>query len=63
MMELKCKDFGTDCPFVAKGMTKVAVKRDMVGHIRDAHGDDVKMIVRAKVAAAVNKKMDKMLTK
>jgi predicted small metal-binding protein len=62
MKDLKCKDFGTQgCPFVARGMTKVAIKKNMVEHIKEAHGDDVKMMVKMKVAAAVNKKMDKLL--
>lgn len=62
-MELKCKDLGMkSCSFVAKGMTKAAVKKDMMKHGKDAHGVEMKKMTKTQMTA-MDKKMDKLLSK
>ena len=35
---LTCKDFGTDCPYVARGETEEEVLKDGAKHAKEAHG-------------------------
>jgi predicted small metal-binding protein len=34
---LTCKDFGTDCPYIARGETEEEVLKDGAKHAKEAH--------------------------
>lgn len=63
MKELKCKDLGMkSCPFVAKGKTDAAVKKDMLAHGKKVHGKEMEKMTKTEMAA-MDKKIDKLLSK
>lgn len=37
MPSLGCRQLGGDCDYIAEGMTKADVKREMLAHVADAH--------------------------
>ncbi len=60
MKELKCRDLGMKCDFVAKGDNSANVKKQMIAHGKKVHEDDMKKMDK-KQMKDMEKKMDKLL--
>ena len=60
MKELKCRDLGMKCDFVAKGDNSANVKKQMNAHGKKVHGDEMKNMTE-KQMKDMEKKMDKLL--
>ena len=60
MKELKCRDLGLKCDFVAKGDNSANVKKQMMGHGVKIHGEIMKNMTE-KQTGDMDKKMDKLL--
>ena len=53
--EMRCRDVGPDCDFVARGQTEEEVMRQVVSHARTAHGiDPVPPDLARKAQAAIH---------
>ena len=62
MKELKCKDLGMKCKFVAEGRTSASVKKKMMAHWKKVHAEEMEKMTKAQMAT-MGKKMDKLLSK
>ena len=60
MKELKCRDLGMTCDFVAKGDNSANVKKQMNAHGKKVHGDEM-MKMTKKQMEDMDKKIDKLL--
>ena len=52
---LACKDFGTNCPYVARGETMEELMEDAVKHVKEAHGYTDKQINAPEMQEKVKK--------
>ncbi len=53
MFELRCKDFGFDCPAVVRGATKEDVLKQAADHAAKVHNTQVTPEMAAKVSGLV----------
>jgi predicted small metal-binding protein len=61
MKELKCKDLGMKCKFVAIGATKGAVKKQMAAHGMKVHGEEMAKMTKVQMDK-MDKKMNELLS-
>ena len=61
MKELKCKDLGMKCGFVAEGRTVASTKKKMMTHGMKVHGKEMEKMTKTQMKA-MDKKMDKLLS-
>lgn len=62
MMELKCRDMGMSCSFVAKGRTAPEVKEKLNAHGTKMHADKLKAMSKDDLKD-MDTKMDELLEK
>lgn len=62
MKELKCRDLGNNCNFVAKGLFNFSTKMKMKTHGMKIHGEMMKDMTEGQ-EMQMGKKMDELLSK
>ena len=60
MKEMKCRDLGMKCDFVAKGDNSANVKKQMMAHGKKVHNEEM-MKMSEEQMKDMDKKMDKLL--